>query len=81
MKIQLITVNNNENIRMHISNMTAYTCVYRQPVYVDIYLPLAPAHSNYRLETSDLPQVTGKTLSHNDVLSTPRHEQDSNSQR
>jgi hypothetical protein len=25
--------------------------MYRQPVYVDIYLPLAPAHSNYRLET------------------------------
>jgi hypothetical protein len=25
--------------------------IYRQPVYVGIYLPLAPAHSNYRLET------------------------------
>ena len=24
---------------------------YRQPVYVGIYLPLAPTHSNYRLET------------------------------
>ena len=27
------------------------TPIYRQPVYVGIYLPLAPAHSNYRLET------------------------------
>ena len=25
--------------------------IYRQPVYVSIYLPLAPAPSNYRLET------------------------------
>jgi hypothetical protein len=25
--------------------------IYRQPVCVGIYLPLAPAHSNYRLET------------------------------
>ena len=25
--------------------------IYRQPVYVGIYLHLAPAHSNYRLET------------------------------
>ena len=25
--------------------------IYRRPVYVGIYLPLAPAHSNYRLET------------------------------
>ena len=30
------------------SNMTAYIC---QPVYVGIYLPLAPVYSNYQLET------------------------------
>ena len=32
-------------------------------------------------EIHDLSQVTDKTLSHNVVLSTPCHEQDSNSQR
>jgi hypothetical protein len=32
-------------------------------------------------KTTDLPQVTDKSLSHNVVLSTPRHERDSNSQR
>jgi len=30
-------------------------------------------------KTTDLPQVTDKSLSHNVVLSTPRHERDSNS--
>jgi hypothetical protein len=38
--------------------MTAY--IYRQPVYVGIYLPLAPAHSNYRLgRKKKLPFNTG----------------------
>ena len=32
-------------------------------------------------ETTDLPQVTDKLLSHNVILSTPRRELDSNSQR
>jgi hypothetical protein len=31
-------------------------------------------------KTTDLPQVTDKTLSLNNVLSTPRHDRDSNSQ-
>ena len=34
----------------------------------------------YTEKTTDLSQVTDKTLSHNVVLSTPRHEQGSNSQ-
>ena len=34
-----------------ISNMTA--CISSTSIYVGIYLPLAPAHSNYRLETKN----------------------------
>ena len=35
----------------------------------------------YAEKTTDLSQVTDKTLSHNAASSTPRHECDSNSQR
>jgi hypothetical protein len=37
-------------------------------------------NAEYMEKTTDLPQVTDKTLSLNNVLSTPRHDRDSNSQ-